>query len=209
VERRRALAGRLQTVGCAVNIINRSDWQRSGNFSAASVSPDLESNAVALVSGANKPEFTKAPNLICLPPRICSLRQSEQYGETLFEGEDGINAAVVSFRLVPTLTQPAKEAVLTAQITYLDLSKRLLHRVDYGFWVGEDYNYTVIGVRDTKELVLALWHSDRVLVDQHVIVVSRGPNTNLSAARHRFCTIRTGPFRLISISRVMSFRSRA
>jgi len=57
-----------------------------------------------------------------------------------------------------------RRAVLSARIEYFDLTDETLHRVNYGAWVGEAFNFAEIDICDTQELVLALRHSDGYLL---------------------------------------------
>jgi hypothetical protein len=63
------------------------------------------------------------------------------------------------------------EANITARLDYrtvTDLGFRQvpndIHRVNYGMWLNEDFNFVNMGIADTKEVVLLVAGSDGVFV---------------------------------------------
>jgi hypothetical protein len=117
-------------------------------------------------------EVDPRPKLYTLPPRIINVTMKDVgeddgglYEEDagIFEGGDGVLKAVVAtFRM----KQPAADrhtTYLTARLTYrvtenADLREifREIHRVDYGTWLGEEFNFVEMTLTDTNELVLVL-----------------------------------------------------
>ena len=119
-----------------------------------------------------KEEIDPRPRLYTLPPRIINVTlkdvgeddgglDGEETG--VFEGGDGVLKAVVAtFRM----KQPAADrhtTHLTARLSYRVVENiyireipREIHRVDYGTWLGEEFNFVEMTLTDTKELVLVL-----------------------------------------------------
>ena len=162
--RRQDLASRLRTVRCDIDTGNSLDWLTSGSFQAGIFDPDLDTKATPdKANGSDHLDDAGIdPNIIVLPPRVCVVRQAQnRHEETLIEtDEHGFSVAVVSFRIAPTLRHPARDAVLSARIDYVGLDGRLIHKVGYGQWLDEDFNWAEISVRDTRELVLAIRDPD-------------------------------------------------
>jgi hypothetical protein len=109
----------------------------------------------AAASDARVPE--KGARIIRLTPRVCRVYQGfDETGDTFFEGTEGLDAVVVPFRIDPRPSSPSTEATVTGRIAYFDSAKQFLHSVNYSCWVTEDFNFVSMGLRDTKELILAV-----------------------------------------------------
>ncbi len=124
------------------------------------------------IAPTSKEEIDPRPKLYTIPPRIINVTLKD-VGEDdssldeedagIFEGGDGVLRAVVAtFRM----KQPAADrhtTYLTARLSYRVVENiyireipREIHRVDYGAWLGEEFNFVEMTLTDTKELVLLL-----------------------------------------------------
>ena len=126
-------------------------------------------------------EIDPRPKLYTLEPRIINVTLKD-VGEDdggldeadpgIFESGDGVLKAVVAtFRM----KQPAADrhtTYLTARLSYRVVERyireipREIHRVNYGTWLGEEFNFVEMTLTDTKELVLVLYSEGHYLAVQ-------------------------------------------
>jgi hypothetical protein len=149
------------------------------NFSQQVALPSIPEKATSLPSDI-KPKH--GPQLYSLPPRICSVEDHEggvrEGGDTLYP-----RAVVATFRM-KTPPSDDDEANITARLTYRtvdDLGFRQvskeIHRVNYGMWLNEDFNFVSMGIADTKEVLLLVNHDGMcvALQDNRRSVARRDP----------------------------------
>lgn len=154
--KRQELASRLKAAGCSVDT-SGTEWLSAGSLAPPSGSNSERTYSTVPSRGTpgDRPTETEA-KIIRLNPRLCSISQNyEETGHTFFEYPQGMKAVVIPFR-IQIGTNAALEATVTARVAYFDSEKQLVQRVDYGCWLSEDYNSVPMGVRDTKELILAV-----------------------------------------------------
>jgi hypothetical protein len=103
------------------------------------------------------------PELYSLEPRIVAVSERDpNEGTGIIEGGDSLNAVVATFRMKKR-SSDGHDTYLTARITYRTTEDigireitREIHRVNYGTWLEEEFNFVEMGITDTKELVLVL-----------------------------------------------------
>jgi hypothetical protein len=105
------------------------------------------------------------PQIRSLPPRITSVREDDDPEEGnggIVEGGDSLKAVVATFRMKKP-SPDGNGTYLTARLSYRTREnilvrdiEREIHRVNYGTWIDEDYNFVKMRITDTKELVLTI-----------------------------------------------------
>jgi hypothetical protein len=107
------------------------------------------------------------PKLYSLPPRIIAVSEDDDPEEGnggIVEGgdEDSLKAIVATFRMKKP-SPDGHTTYLTARLSYRTKENivirdidREIHRVNYGTWLDEEFNFVEMTITDTKELVLAM-----------------------------------------------------
>lgn len=137
------------------------------------VSPSAAYPPQELKSDTNpKEEIDPRPKLYTLEPRIINVTLRD-VGEDdggldegdpgIFEGGDGVLKAVVATFRMKQRAADKHNTYLTARLSYRVMENiyirevpREIHRVDYGTWLGEEFNFVEMTLTDTKELVLVM-----------------------------------------------------
>lgn len=107
----------------------------------------------------------RGPRLYSLPPRICELNLSSEWGP-FTEGRNAggavMKAIVATFRMAK-LSADRRGTFITARLSYREEEHfgiradfREFHRVNQGAWVDEEFNSAEMTLTDTKELILVL-----------------------------------------------------
>lgn len=114
---------------------------------------------------ALKEERDLRPRIYSLPPRIVHVSENndpEDGNGGIIEGGDSLKAVVATFRLKKP-SPDGNDTYLTARLSYRtkeDIGireiEKEIHRVNYGTWLDEDYNFVKMRITDTKEVVLAI-----------------------------------------------------
>jgi len=117
----------------------------------------------------NRPEpLQTVPALTRIRPRIGMIRQDyDEHGETFLDATGYTGAllgALAPFRINPE-AGIKQDLYLSARTNYVR-DNSIIHRVDYAMWVGEDFNSATVGLRDTRELILAIQHEKSFLAPQ-------------------------------------------
>jgi hypothetical protein len=112
-----------------------------------------------------KEELDLRPQLYSLEPRIIPVSENddpEDGNGGIVEGGNVLRAVVAVFRMKKP-SPDGNDTYLTARLSYRtkenivirDIEKEI-HRVNYGTWLDEDYNFVKLRITDTKELVLVI-----------------------------------------------------
>jgi len=114
---------------------------------------------------APKEEPDVRPQIYSLPPRITHVSENndpEDGNGGMIEGGDSLIAVVATFRMKKP-SPDGNDTYLTARLSYRtkeDIGireiEKEIHRVNYGTWLDEDYNFVKMRITDTKEVVLAI-----------------------------------------------------
>lgn len=126
--------------------------------------PDAQTTLPATrVRPEPKEEPDLRPQIYSLEPRIIHVSEVDpEEGTGIVEGGDALRAVVATFRMKKP--SPDRHATyLTARLSYRTREDngvrevvKEIHRVNYGTWLDEDFNFVEMTITDTKELVLAL-----------------------------------------------------
>jgi|GEM_PF-6210127 len=108
-------------------------------------------------------ENDPGPKLYSLPPRIIGVSEKDvEEGTGILEGGEALRAVVATFRMKKPSTD-GHDTYVTARLSYRTTEEivgrevsREIHRVNYGTWVDEEFNFVEMTLTDTKELVLVL-----------------------------------------------------
>jgi hypothetical protein len=108
-------------------------------------------------------EDDPGPKLYSLPPRIVGVSEKDvEEGTGILEGGEALRAVVATFRMKKPSTD-GHATYVTARLSYRTTENiigreisREIHRVNYGTWVEEEFNFVEMTLTDTKELVLVL-----------------------------------------------------
>jgi hypothetical protein len=129
----------------------------------------LEIETLPVLTGVpdTKPEEEPdlRPQIYSLTPRITYVSENDDPEEGnggIIEGGNSLRAVVATFRMKKP-SPDGNDTYLTARLSYRtreniiirDIEKEI-HRVNYGTWLGEEYNHVKMRITDTKELVLTL-----------------------------------------------------
>ena len=100
------------------------------------------------------------PTLYSLPPRICFVDDHDAY--VFREGGTTARAVVATFRMAkPSVDRrgtniTARLSFRTASVVGFREVPKEIGRVNYGIWIGEEFNSVAFTLTDTKELILAM-----------------------------------------------------
>jgi hypothetical protein len=126
--------------------------------SAAAPVPDAQARPLP---AAQEPEIR--PQIYSLTPRITHVSEVDpEEGTGIIEGGNDLKAVVATFRMRKS-SSDGHATYLTARLSYRphedigirDLAKEI-HRVNYGTWLDEEFNFVEMAITDTKELVLVM-----------------------------------------------------
>jgi hypothetical protein len=129
--------------------------------------PRPEPQATSLPQPTREPapeeERDLRPKIYSLHPRIANVSEVDpDEGNGIVEGGNQMKAVVATFRMKKP-SPDVHDTYLTARLSYRkkedigirDIEKEI-HRVNYGTWLDEEFNFVEMAITDTKELVLAL-----------------------------------------------------
>jgi hypothetical protein len=103
------------------------------------------------------------PKIYSLEPRIIDVSEVDpEEGTGIIEGGDLLRAVVATFRMKKP-SADGHTTYLTARLSYRTVEdnglrggEKEIHRVNYGTWLDEEFNFVEMTITDTKELVLAM-----------------------------------------------------
>jgi hypothetical protein len=132
------------------------------NLSQSAATPETsqkQSPAVAPLRSVVEAEEGR-PKLYTLPPRICFVHDEDSYLFT--EGGNLARAVVATFRMAkPSADRrgthiTARLSFRTTSVVGLREKSNEIARVNYGTWIGEEFNSVTFALTDTKELILVM-----------------------------------------------------
>ncbi len=117
-----------------------------------------------------KKEEDGSPILYSLPPRIGFVSEKESSG--LIDGGDFLKAVIATFRMKKP-SASGQGTYITARLSYRTTTdiglrniEKEIHRVNYGTWIDEEFNFVEMTLADTKELILILHANEKCVAVQ-------------------------------------------